>query len=139
MSAQHWSTAIRAANKQCDPPEIHLLLRDARAAQRRDRARRSILDVATAVELIIDTALRTRLGRSQSAAALDTLLTKEWKFSRRVTLMERSKMWLPPGLQDKVMGLRNKVIHENASVTKTQAAAAIEIVEQLADRYAPLS
>ena len=47
-------------------------------------------------------------------------------------------MWLPSDLQDKVMSLRNKVIHENASVNKAQAATAIDLVDQLAVRHAPL-
>ena len=52
--------------------------------------------------------------------------------------MEQYNMWLPPEIQDKVMTLRNKVIHKNASVTKAQAAAAIAVVEELAARYTPL-
>ena len=57
---------------------------------------------------------------------------------------------LPPGLDRLLrlidgyiaalgsMNLRNKVIHENASVSKLQAAKAIDLVDQLAARYTPL-
>lgn len=138
MGPDHWQAAVRGANGNAEPSEVHLLLRDARAASLRDHGRMAILALATAVELIVEPALRRLLAKSLTQKQIDSVLSKEWQFSKRRALMAKNGMWLPPDLQSKVMNLRNKVVHENAAVTKAQAATAIEIVEQLASRYTPL-
>ena len=42
MGREQWKAAIRGANTNAEPPEVHLLMRDARAAWMRDQGRRSI-------------------------------------------------------------------------------------------------
>lgn len=138
MTTLQWQVAVRGANRGTDPPDIYLLLRDARAAQMRHHRRRAILDLATAVELIIATALRARLSKAHSQSEIDRQLNQERKFWRRTALMEANGMRVPDGVRVDVMALRNKVIHENASVTQGQSAAAIRIVEELAACYTPL-
>jgi hypothetical protein len=94
--------------------------------------------LATAVELVIEPALRTYLGSSLTPKQIDALLSEEWQFSKRKELMAKNGMWLPPDLQGRVMTLRNKVAHENATVTRAEAESAITVVEQLVSHYAPL-
>ena len=89
------------------------------------------------MKVIIEPALRAHLAKSLTPQGINALLTTEWQFSKRKALMERDRLWLPADLQSKVMSLRMSA-HENAVITKTQAKTAIEIVEQLASRYAPL-
>ena len=87
MTTELWSSAVRGANATTTPPEVHLLLRDARAAQRRNYGRRAVLDAATAAELIIEPAIRARLLKSHTVRDTDAQLRKEWKFSDRKALM----------------------------------------------------
>jgi hypothetical protein len=134
-----WSTAIRGANTGVRPPETLLLIRDARAAQRRRNGRRAVLDAATAVELIIEPALRTELLLRNPQTFVDHLLKAEWSFSNRAQLMSSLGMWLPPNLASNVMDLRNKVIHANATVGAREANVAIVATTALAARYVPMS
>jgi hypothetical protein len=138
MTADQWHAAVRGANACKEPSDIHLLLRDARAARLRGHGRRAILSLATAVELVIEPALRKHLSKSLSPRQVDNQLANDWQFSQRQKLMTKNGMWLPPDLQNKVMSLRNKVAHKNGAVSRAQADAAIEIVEKLVSRYSPL-
>lgn len=133
-----WSSAIRSANKRLEPTEVRLLLRDARAALHRKKFRRTVLDAATAVELLIEPALRKKLLQSNSPVVVEHLLKQGWRFSWRKQIMKKLGMWLPPRIEKDLMDVRNGVIHKNASVARPQAAKALEQAEQLADYYEPI-
>jgi hypothetical protein len=137
IGPREWSTVIRSANAGRDLPEAWSLLRDARAAYRRDHGRRAVLDAATAAELIIDRQLRAKLLRRNDPPFVDKLLKGTWQVSRRLELMSALGMWLPADIDTKLSSLRNRVVHSNASVTKSDAAAAVDVAEQLARRYEP--
>ena len=138
LDKRQWSNAVRGANRSLRPPEIHLLLRDARAAQLRSSGRRAVLDAATAVDLIVGPALRSMLLKRNAPAFVERLLKQEWQFKRRMELMHSLGMFVPPGLSVDVMELRNKVIHGNKPVSHAQAHKAVEIAQALAEHYTPL-
>lgn len=135
LDTTNWSKAVRAANARQDLPEIWALLRDARRAQRRRNPRRTILDAATATELIVDRQLRVRLRRDNPQALVERLMKDTWQMQRRTRLMTTLGMWLPPDLDTKLLFLRNRVVHGNAPVTRGESAAALEVAEALARRY----
>ena len=135
LDAGLWSRAVRAANNQRDIPDIWALVRDARAAQRRRLGRRAVLDAATAAELIIERQLRTTLRRNNPDAFVERLMKSAWQVSRRIELMRSLKMWLPPKIEENLSSLRNRVVHNNAPVSKEEAKAAVDAAEQLARHY----
>jgi hypothetical protein len=135
MDASRWSAAIRAANGGRDLPEIWVLLRDARSAQRRRQFRRAILDAATAAELIVDQELRNELLKTNAAPFVDKLLKDTWQVSRRLDLMGALGMWLPVDIHDKLTVLRNSVIHKNVVVSREQTKDALDVAYDFANHY----
>lgn len=135
MDANLWTRAIHAANNNREIPEIWALIRDARAAQRRDLGRRAVLDAGTSAELIIEKNLRRRLLRSNSQPFVDKIMKGTWQVSRRVELMKSLRMWFPQNFEVHLLQLRNNVVHKNARVTTSEAKHAVDAAEQLARKY----
>lgn len=138
MGPALWAAVIRAANRLKTPPEERLLLRDARSALARGSARRAILDAITALEIVVESALRKALLRRNPRKLVEHLLKSEWKLSMRVDLMRKARLWLPAGVDSALLELRNKVVHKNAAVTVLQAGAAVAAVTKFVDRYSTL-
>lgn len=139
MSPDAWASALRATSAQIVPPEVHLLLRDARAARLRNRTRRCIIDLATVVELVVEECLSAELRLAASVPVQEWLLSQEWRVSRRLMLMKKLGLWIPPELLSHLIPLRNRVVHSNAEVTREDAAMATSTVAAFVHRYRPLT
>jgi hypothetical protein len=138
LDARLWSSAIRGANRELHPPEVRILLRDARAAFLRKNYRRTVLDSATATELLIDPVLRRILLRTNNVNVVDYLLKQNWSFKWRKEMLAKLGIAVPQGLAEKLMNVRNDVIHANKTITQEQARQGLALAEQLADQLEPL-
>jgi hypothetical protein len=125
---------LRAAAKQVTnsvtPSEAYLLLRDSRAALRRNQLRRAAIDVGSALEVVL--ADFNRAVTHVTFARLPTLGT----WVNNSTIAARAS--LPAGLQQDVVDVRNAAIHQNLTPPRADVAKAIQIVSSILERLAPL-
>lgn len=132
-----WRSAVRRSNEGTAPPDAHLLLRDARAALRRQATRRVVLDTATAVEVVLVPLLDRRISRKLGSAAADRLLPKRQPISAKLSILGSLGVTLLPTLQDDVFNLRNRVIHGGYTPTGDEARAALAAATATVTQHSP--
>jgi hypothetical protein len=120
--------AVAQANAGVLPTDPQLLLRDARAAQRRDKPRVAVMDAATAVELVLAAFARTVPGLKVPRKP-----TLGWY----VTHLQQPAQ-LPGTIETELVDVRNDAIHRNKRPSRAEARQALVIAQQLVNRLDPL-
>lgn len=128
----YFEHAIASAGAGEYPPLAHLLLRDARAAWRRDQPRRALIDAATAAELGL-TALADGNGAMVKGPTPLGRLVKELAAQGVITEAEGAS------LKESVVDPRNQAIHEGTSPTPWDAATACQAAELVVRRAFPFA
>jgi hypothetical protein len=122
--------AATLASAGLDPGTAHLLLRDGRAALRRENRRRAIIEVGTALEIALADLNRTQVKTAFKGKP--TLGT----YVRDPGIVKAAK--LPSATQKMVVDPRNDAIHNNIVPTSNAVAAAAQIVVEVVRRIDPL-
>lgn len=138
LSLSVWRRALDLTGRECEPPEVHLLLRDARTALHRGQTRRCVIDLATTTELVVTDLLRATLAEELTPGEVDRYLDRHWMISGRIRDLSVRGAPLPEDLYSDVMEVRNRAVHQNASVSRRQADRAYETVRQFISTFAPL-
>jgi len=116
--------AIREANDERLPESAHLLLRDARAASRRQNTRLAVIDAGTAVELVLSpynqTGTEHTLGWYVNSSAI------------------RAAAQLPAEMDQTWVKLRNDVIHRNCRPTRKEAQWYLGLATRVVCQLSPL-
>ncbi|MCH6230429.1 hypothetical protein MK786_06730 [Microbacterium sp. CFH 31415] len=119
---------IAMSNAARLPPDAHLFLRDARGELIRGRFRRSVIDAATSVELVL-----ARLHSRNSFPGLN---------HPRPTLgllVDHATVALPVDTRDGLVDRRNDAIHRGAHTGRETASRALEIATQIVTQLEPLA
>lgn len=140
ISASHWTRGVAAANRGQAVPAEHLFIRDAREALARDNPRRSVLNAGLAGELTLGAAVREELTRQGASPArvdrsLNRLTLGQLVASVRTFV---PGLWLPPGIETKLVKKRNGAAHTSREISAADARAALDVAERLVSRYVPL-
>ena len=107
-SKESWSRAVRSSNSGERPPDVWLLLRDARNAQRRKLHRRSVLDSATAAELVLSTAITTCMQSTQPRQLVALVQDQNKELGRKSELARKLGVNLPPAIKPDLIDVRNR-------------------------------
>lgn len=110
------------------PPDAHLFLRDARGELLRGRFRRSVIDAATSVELVL-----ARLHSRHPFPGVN---------HPRPTLgllVDHATVALPSDTRVGLVDRRNDAIHRGAQMGRETASRAVEIARQIVTQLEPLT
>lgn len=139
----HWASAVRHANASDQVPPEHLVLRDARAAMRRDDLRRAVIDAGTACEVALAGAIRARLSRAGSNDDAIAQLLKNASgvielFDLLVAL--GTELSLSRGrVVDRLAGKRNEAVHGGVVPSREATAAGLRVAEEILGCVRPLT
>lgn len=122
--------AVAEANAETLPNDAHLLMRDARAAFRRQRTRIAVIDAGTAVEL-------TLAAFNDKGPQLPSLL-RQPTLGRYVKELS-SRAHLPPDTKTGLVDVRNDAAHRNHQPARPEALRALAIAKEIVDKLDPLA
>jgi hypothetical protein len=137
-SRSSWSSAVRGANRQQGPSDAWVLIRDARNALHRKLFRRSVLDAATAAELVLSTAIARCLQRTHPPQLVQHTLDQARELGRKSRLACKLGVPLPRRMQEDLINVRNRTIHANSTPNRAQAKTAFDIASRLVSQEEPL-
>jgi hypothetical protein len=139
---EDWRNAVAHANAGEVPPDEHRFLRDARAAIRRRDPRRAVIDAATAAEVALSRAVRTRLAvNSPSDDEVENVLRRA---SGAVELYDLLRVLggaqaVSRGrLADRLAGKRNSAAHAGRPPTWDEAQSAVAVATELVNAETPI-
>jgi hypothetical protein len=149
VTRDEWAAAV--ARVGTESPLAHAMLRQARLAQRDGDWRRAVIDAATACEVALAEAIRSPLTDRLAGDDPEALSTDEVEKlidRRRSGLMDlydfrvaavgpiASVSW--GKLNDRLAGVRNRVVHKGHPPTQQQVSAALTVADALVAEVAPL-
>ncbi len=119
------------------PPEEHLLLRDSRTAALRNDGRKAVIDAASAVEVALARAIRTRLTTAPSEESIDRVLEDARGVMELYDLAAVLGIGLSPSrgeVAGRLAGRRNLAVHEgkdpgDVAVREAQETARAIVVD----------
>jgi hypothetical protein len=142
VTIEQWSAACDFTNRALAPPPAHLYLRDARAALRRDDARRAAVDACAAAEV----ALAESLSRSHPLASsrAEEVKATIGKTSGVVQLFDLHQAMAPidgvtrGAVMDRLAGPRNDAAHGSATPERDDAREAVHLATRVVEAISPL-
>lgn len=124
---------IRQANEGAAPSDPHLLLRDSRAALRRDHLRRAVIDAGSAVELALADFNSRVIHVSPARGRLPTL---GWYVKQAAIAAGAG---VPTNTQVDLVNVRNDAIHQNRVPSRDETILALGLSKGIVDRVDPLA
>ena len=122
--------AANLTNRGETPSDVHLLLRESRAALRRMRLRLAVIDAGTAVELAL-----AEYNRVHTQVNTPRLATLGWFVGQpRIA----AAVGVPSTLKAELVDIRNSAIHDNRVPSIAEARRAVDQAELVVRRIAPL-
>lgn len=121
--------AVTQANAETLPSDAHLLMRDARAALRRQRTRIAVIDAGTAVELTL-AAFNDKGPKLSSLRGQPTLGRYVKELSARARL--------PADTKTALVDVRNDAAHRNRQPVRPEALRALAIAKEIVEKLDPL-
>lgn len=138
ITKPQWLHATRMTNRGIAPAEPQLLLRDARNANRRQLARRCILDCATAVEVSVSQRLDAVVDSKVGLAAREKLMPFRVGVTQRIEILRAMGGSIPTDVKTSIFDVRNRVIHKGYRPTIDESRAALAVATRTVMEYSPL-
>jgi len=130
MTRTRFRRLLAALRDGRQPPDAHLLMRDARSDLRRSRFRKAVIDAGGAVELCLADFNRRVVGVTTGPKP-----TLGWFVNQKQISITAH---LPGHTYPTLVDVRNDAIHHNIVPTATVAGAALVVAQQIVDRLEPL-
>lgn len=126
LRAEEWARILVLVRAGEAPPLEEILSRDARAAQRRDENRRAIVDVATAIEIVLGHHVRglaeqlpdNQRKRITERTALGDYIDIAEKAGLKLAVLFDDLRW--------INGMRNDAVHRGAETNNWDAGIAVQ-------------
>jgi hypothetical protein len=122
--------AAAETNAGATPSDSRLLLRDARAAFRRDKLRIAVIDAGSAVELAL-----VAFNRAVTQLRTPPKPTLGW-YTGQPTIQQAAP--LPPTLTVELVEVRNRAIHQNVHPSRGEGLRALDLAKDVLDKVEPL-
>jgi hypothetical protein len=133
-----WREILRLASEGVEPPEVYVLLRDARRELNQKRFRRSVLDSATAAEVAL-AKLRDDALKPATPGVATYVQGRARQLGGLLEFHKVNKQSLPEGIQEEIALPRNQAIHSGAEPTGGAAGKCLKKAEEVVDLAFPHS
>lgn len=145
VNLDEWVAAV--ARVGTEPPLAHVLLRQARQAERHGDRRRAVIDATSACEVALSTWLQDHLAAIGSLRAQDVKGVMDRRergggvmdlYDFRIAVLGAVADVSPGRLGARLAGVRNRVAHGGAVPTDDEVRAALKVAGDLVAGVAPL-
>ncbi len=123
---------VNQANSGAMPSDVHLLIKDSRAALRRNHFRRAVIDAGSAVELaLVD--FNSRVTHVSPASG--RLPTLGWYVNRPAIARGAG---VPANTTTDLVQVRNNAIHQNRVPSRDETVLALDLAKGIVNQVDPL-
>lgn len=130
VTLDYWKHALDAANRRMGPPAAHLLLRDARRAMDRRQYGYAVIHAGTAAEVVLKGGLVEHLQSIGNPPKFVERTTKG-SLGSIVAVALSLDMDIPAEINDRLVGIRNRAVHQNEKVSNQEAREALRIASEV--------
>jgi hypothetical protein len=123
---------LNQANSGATPGDMHLLLKDSRAALRRNHFRRAVIDAGSATELALAD-FNNRLAHVPTGSRLPTL---GWYVNQSAIAAGAG---VPANTQTDLVRVRNNAIHQNRVPSRDETILALDLARHIVNQVDPLA
>lgn len=115
------------------PPAMHLFLRNARQALVDTDPRTAVVESATAAEFVV----RDLLNRRITDPRVIDVLSDRATLGRYASILANLGVPLPERLNDRLVAMRNRALHQGIAPSMDQARDAVEVATLLVEQVSP--
>lgn len=123
---------VTQVNNEIVPSDAHLLLRDSRAAIRRQQFRRAVIDAGSATEITLADFNNKVTHIVPNGRSLPTL---GW-YVRQPAIISGAN--LPNNIISNLVDIRNNAIHQNRTPTRDETVKSLSLAKEVVDILDPL-